>query len=643
MNAHKWHLTQASLGALTLFVIVAAGSLLYASIGGSQRNVATVLLINLIIVVGLQVFAGNSGVLSLAHVAFAGIGAYASALLSTPVAVKAATIPNAPFGLAEVQLPVPLAMLVAVIIATLVAAVLGLAIARLSGISATIVTLALVIVVFAVLTNWKALTGGAEAFYGIPSVTSIWWVLGGVAVALFTARLFKASRLGLRVQATREDEIAASASGVRVVRSRYVAWLVSAAICALGGVLLGHYLGAISPSGFYFNLLFLTLAMLVLGGEYSVSGAVLGTVLVAAVAEITRFLGDGPTVLGIKIPSLAGLSQLVQGGIIILVMIVRPAGILGDEEVDRLFGPLLRRLRPEAVTPASSGGSEPRGAAHGGVARAASSSAALAASDGGPPLLEVSAVSKHFAGLKALEQVSLDVKVGEIVGLIGPNGAGKTTLLNVISGMYTATSGEIRMGGSRITHLKPHEIARQGIARTFQNTRLFRELTVRQNVEVAASVSSERGIGSALSVDDILAEFGFEDIGDRKAGELPYGRQREVEMARAVALAPTFLLLDEPAAGLNDTESQELVGAVRQIRERLGCGVLLIDHDLHFVMNICDRMYVLDAGVVIASGTPQEVQRDPVVIRAYLGTRGQCAPPTGDRGLSGSGELDVET
>ena len=612
-------MSRAAIGAIVLFGIVAAIALAYAARGGSERGVAIVLLMNLVIVLGLQVFAGNSGVLTLAHVSFAGIAAYVSAILSTPALIKGTLIGSAPLGLAKVELPVPLAMLVAIIVTTAVAALIGLALARLSGISATIVTLALVIVVFAVLTNWKSMTGGAEAFYGIPSRTTIWWALGAALVALLIARLFKASKLGLRVQATREDAVAAAATGVKVVRSRYWAWVLSCAVCALGGVLMAHFLGAISPAGFYFTLLFLTLSMLVLGGEYSVTGAVVGTFLMTIVAEVTRYLGDGPVVLGLQVPALAGLSLLVQGAIIIVVMVWKPSGLLGDREVDGLFR---RRATAGTLTPSSA----PAPPVHPPIS-ASEPAVDPVAGPVVPAVLVVTSASKHFAGLAAVQDASLELGRGEIVGLIGPNGAGKTTLLNIISGMYAPSAGTVALDGVRLDGLPSHDIARLGIARTFQTTKLFRELTVRQNLEVAASVALRHRPESARSAEDVLAEFGFEEIADRKAGVLPYGRQREVEIARAVAQAPDVLLLDEPAAGLNDEESMELVDVVRDIRDRVGCGVLLIDHDLHFVMALCERMYVLDAGRIIAAGTPAEVQRNPLVVEAYLGTRGSGNGP----------------
>ena len=255
-----------ALGGLASWLVLAVLALLYATGSSSRDQLVTVMLINAVIVVGIQIYTGNTGIVSFGHVSLAGIAAYLSALLATPSAVKMSIIPHAPFGLAHVEMPPVLGILLAVVITTAIAAVLGLAINRVSGLTASIVTLAMLFVVNAVLTNWKDLTGGAEAFYGIPVVTTRWWVLAALLAAVLAARYFWASRVGLRARAGRDDELAAASMGVRVVRARYFSWVVSAVFAALGGALLGHLLGAIQPGTFYLSLNFLTLAMLVLGG-----------------------------------------------------------------------------------------------------------------------------------------------------------------------------------------------------------------------------------------------------------------------------------------------------------------------------------------------------------------------------------------
>ena len=230
--------------------------------------------------------------------------------------------------------------------------------------------------------------------------------------------------------------------------------------------------------------------------------------------------------------------------------------------------------------------------------------------------LAVENVVKRFRGLRALDGVSLSVREGEIVGLIGPNGSGKTTLLNVASGVLDPTSGRVSVGGVDATGKKPHEVARLGVGRTFQQIRLFAEMTVEENVEVGAVArgAEREEVGALLERLKLTADR------DRLATTLPYGQQRRVEIARALAGRPRFLLLDEPAAGMNEVESDALLETIRLVRDDEGCAVLVVDHDLRLIMRLCERIHVLAEGRTICEGTAQEVRRDPAVIQAYLGT-----------------------
>src|SRR5215216_1554805 len=233
--------------------------------------------------------------------------------------------------------------------------------------------------------------------------------------------------------------------------------------------------------------------------------------------------------------------------------------------------------------------------------------------------LTIQGLSKYFAGLRALDGMSFRLLRGEILGLIGPNGSGKTTLINVVTGLLPATSGQIFVDEAEITNKKPYQIAHAGLARTFQTIRLFRELTVLENVEVAAvSMGLSRADARKRAV-EVLEEIGISRWAEMRAGALPYGLERRVEVARALATQPSFLLLDEPAAGLNEDESEELLGILVALPAKKNLGLLIVDHDMRLIMRLCHRLHVLNFGKTIGEGTPEEVRQIPAVLEAYLG------------------------
>lgn len=235
-------------------------------------------------------------------------------------------------------------------------------------------------------------------------------------------------------------------------------------------------------------------------------------------------------------------------------------------------------------------------------------------------MLDVQHLTKDFVGLRAVDDLSLTLETGEILGLIGPNGSGKSTSINVITGLLKPSNGEVLVDGQRVTRRPPHQIARAGLARTFQTIKLFTELTVLENVEVGAVSAGMNRRSAHKHAQVILAELGIAHLGHLAAGTLPYGDERRVEVARALACGPRYLLLDEPAAGLNEQESDTLLDTLALIPETYSCGILIVDHDMRLIMRLCDRLHVLNYGKTIATGTPDEIRKNPAVISAYLGT-----------------------
>jgi len=234
--------------------------------------------------------------------------------------------------------------------------------------------------------------------------------------------------------------------------------------------------------------------------------------------------------------------------------------------------------------------------------------------------LEVAHLCKSFAGLKAVDDVSFSVRTGDILGLIGPNGSGKTTLINVATGLLPATSGTVHVDGHETTGRKPHRVARAGISRTFQTIRLFRGLTVLENVEVASVSMGQPRQKAAGVARQLLDDMGLTEWADVLGAEIPFGHQRKLEIARALAMKPKFLFLDEPAAGLNEDESDLLMALLKDIPARYEVGLVVVEHDMRLMMNLCPRLHVLNYGRSIAEGTPAEVRANPEVVTAYLGS-----------------------
>ena len=577
-------------------------------LNGYWQRILNLIAINAILALSLNLIYGITGMFSLGHAGFMAIGAYVSALLVLSPAQK-----NSMWILEDIYpwlLNVNAPFIVSLILAGLVAAFFGLLVAlpvlRLGGDYLGIATLGFAEIIRILITNSARLTNGSLGLKGIPAYTTLFMSWGCLGIVLLCMVCMLRSNFGGVLRAVRDDEVAAKMMGINTFRVKVLAFTLDCFGGGLGGALMGNLITTIDPRMFMITQTYNILMIIVVGGLGSVTGSIIGSVLVTTMLEWLRFVENPITIGSINIPGIPGMRMVIFSLLLIMVIIFRREGIMGMREFSwDVFFPKSKAKSKESREKSET-------------------------------VLELQDVKLRFGGLSAIDNLTFTIKRGQIIGLIGPNGAGKTSAFNVISGFYKPTSGTIKFLGKSIGGLGPDEVCKAGMSRTFQNIRLFGHETVLQNVMIGSRIRQNYSWWQTLApfiftdviredaavrarALDLLAQLGLEEFADEKASSLPYGAQRRLEIARALATKPEFLLLDEPAAGMNPQESEELMKFIRRLRDEFALTILLIEHDMKVVMNVCDYIQVLDQGVHIAQGTPDEIKANPRVIEAYLG------------------------